>query len=161
MTSGIYVIRNTATGKRYVGASLNVEARWQMHTRDLNENKHTNKRLGQDWRLYGADAFEFTLIEEIPDGDKAHIAERENYHIERLRPSGIYNNAGRGGFAVREYAPRVGPVKPRTFTMSENDLLMLAQLIQWRHASDPKAASITVRECIRNEYAREKAARNA
>jgi hypothetical protein len=53
------------------------------------------------------------------------------------------------------------PLKMRavTYTMSDRELEMLEQLIQWRHPTDPKAASMTVRECIRDAYEREKAAR--
>ncbi|HET9109692.1 MAG TPA: hypothetical protein VFN78_02590 [Ktedonobacterales bacterium] len=53
-----------------------------------------------------------------------------------------------------------GPkMRPVSWTVSEVEIEMLEQLIQWRHPTDPKAASMTVRECIRETYEREKAER--
>lgn len=53
-----------------------------------------------------------------------------------------------------------GPkMRSMTWTVSETELQMLEQLIRWRHPTDPKAASMTVRECIRETYEREKAIR--
>lgn len=36
MTSGVYLIRNSRTGRGYVGSSVNVEVRWKQHRADLN-----------------------------------------------------------------------------------------------------------------------------
>lgn len=53
-----------------------------------------------------------------------------------------------------------GPkMRPMTYTLSEQELEMLEQLIRWRHPTDPKAASMTVRECIRETYERERVER--
>lgn len=51
------------------------------------------------------------------------------------------------------------PPKMRSvsYTMSEADLERLAQLVAWLHPDDPRAISITVRECIREKYERERA----
>ena len=46
-----------------------------------------------------------------------------------------------------------------SYTLSEADLERLAHLIAWRHPDDPKAASMTIRELIREAYERERAAR--
>ena len=50
-------------------------------------------------------------------------------------------------------------MRTMTYTLSDIELGMLEQLVQWRHPTDPKAASMTVRECIRETYEREKAQR--
>lgn len=50
-------------------------------------------------------------------------------------------------------------MRPMTYTLSGRELEMLEQLVAWRHPTDPKAASMTVRECIRETYEREKAER--
>lgn len=55
------------------------------------------------------------------------------------------SNAGDEGLAMKRV----------TYTLSELELRMLDQLIRWRHATDPKAASQTIRECIRETYRRE------
>lgn len=48
-----------------------------------------------------------------------------------------------------------------SYTLSEADLERLAYLIAWRHPDDPKAASMTIRELIREAYERERLAREA
>lgn len=45
-----------------------------------------------------------------------------------------------------------------SYTLSEADLERLAHLIAWRHPDDPKAASMTIRELIREAYERERQA---
>lgn len=50
-------------------------------------------------------------------------------------------------------------MKRVTYTLSETEQRMLVDLIRWWHATDPKAASQTVRRCIREAYEREKVAR--
>ena len=45
-----------------------------------------------------------------------------------------------------------------SYTLSEADLKRLAHLVAWRHPDDPKAASMTIRELIREAYERERAA---
>lgn len=43
-----------------------------------------------------------------------------------------------------------------TYTLSETELDMLKQLVAWRHPTDPKAASLTLRELIRETHERER-----
>lgn len=62
-TSGIYEIVNKLNGHRYVGSAVNIGKRWGNHIRDLNNNKHCNKHLQSAWNKYGADAFNFQVIE--------------------------------------------------------------------------------------------------
>lgn len=45
MTSGVYAITNTATGKRYIGSAVNIKKRWREHLHNLRKNKHHSKKL--------------------------------------------------------------------------------------------------------------------
>jgi group I intron endonuclease len=63
---GIYSIRNIANGKIYVGSSVNISQRWKHHKSRLNNNSHDNLHLNNAWKEYGADAFEFSIIEICP-----------------------------------------------------------------------------------------------
>jgi len=63
---GIYLIRNIASGKVYVGSSVNIRQRWRKHRHLLNLKKHWNKHLQSSWDKYGKDVFEFTIIEFCP-----------------------------------------------------------------------------------------------
>lgn len=63
MTSGIYCIRNTISGKRYVGSAISVSHRWHNHKSDLEKGKHHSPHLQHAWKQYGADVFEWTVVE--------------------------------------------------------------------------------------------------
>lgn len=62
---GIYLIMNTANGKRYYGSSLNVWARKRQHFHGLRSGTHRNKHLQAAWNLYGESSFMFSLVEEV------------------------------------------------------------------------------------------------
>lgn len=76
---GVYRIRNTITGREYIGGtSRPIRTRWRQHKNNLKCNRHMNRLLQQDWNTYGADAFEFSVIEVINNGyDK--VFEKERY----------------------------------------------------------------------------------
>ena len=62
-TCGVYMIRNTANNKVYIGSSVNLERRQKSHICNLKYGRHYNKHLQSAWNEYGEDAFEFTVIE--------------------------------------------------------------------------------------------------
>ena len=57
--SGIYQIKNTVNGKFYIGSAVNFRARWKIHQRALNCNRHHSRYLQNSWNEYGSTAFEF------------------------------------------------------------------------------------------------------
>lgn len=61
--SGIYVITNTVNGHYYGGRAYNFKTRWQQHIYDLKNQKHENEPLQRAWNKYGADKFEFAVLE--------------------------------------------------------------------------------------------------
>jgi hypothetical protein len=63
--SGIYHIRNSRTGRIYIGKSRNVYGRWVAHRYALDRGIHINDDLQGDWEIFGSKAFEFTLLEEV------------------------------------------------------------------------------------------------
>jgi group I intron endonuclease len=62
---GIYGIRNTANGKWYVGQSVNIEKRKQVHFTQLKYGAHYNQHLQAAYQKYGEDNFEFRILENI------------------------------------------------------------------------------------------------
>ena len=62
MTSGIYEILNTANGKRYIGQSARIRARWNYHRGQLRKNKSCHKYLQAAWIKYGEAAFRFSIL---------------------------------------------------------------------------------------------------
>jgi group I intron endonuclease len=63
--SGIYSITNILTGKVYYGSSNDVSKRWNSHRSKLGKGNHPNPHLQNAWNKYGADAFRFSIEEEI------------------------------------------------------------------------------------------------
>ncbi len=83
--SGIYKIQHIASGRIYIGSSVNVYDRLKRHKTDLRRNRHHSKSLQNGYNKYGEDAFVFQLIvvcapddlifyeQKIADGYKANI----------------------------------------------------------------------------------------
>ncbi|HVY53957.1 MAG TPA: GIY-YIG nuclease family protein [Gammaproteobacteria bacterium] len=88
MASGIYKIINLINGKFYIGSSKNIDERWRIHKVYLIRNKHHSRHLQSSWNKYGADAFEFHIIEYC---EKEKLIEREQYYLDTLKP--IYNSS--------------------------------------------------------------------
>jgi len=61
--AGIYSIRNKETNRCYYGSSTHIRKRFKIHKQQLNENRHHNKNLQNDWNLYGEKTFSFEIIE--------------------------------------------------------------------------------------------------
>jgi group I intron endonuclease len=59
MQSGVYEIRNSANGKRYIGSSTNLLDRLYSHRYMLNNSVHPNRHLQSAWNKYGAEYFSF------------------------------------------------------------------------------------------------------
>lgn len=89
--SGIYLILNTKSKKLYLGQAQNLRKRWNEHKRKLNAGIHTNSHLQAAWNKYGADAFEFKVLEYC---DIDRLSEREQHFLDTYIPKGnCYNIA--------------------------------------------------------------------
>lgn len=82
---GVYQILNLKNDKIYIGSSSHmnggIKRRWYEHVTALQNNCHANTHLQRAWNLYGAENFQFSIIENI-DRDKQKILEREQYYID-------------------------------------------------------------------------------
>lgn len=79
MTIGIYCIRNTIDGKRYIGKSKNIEGRWASH-----RNEIKNRYLRSAVNKYGIEAFAFEIIESFDAIDEDMLAEREIFWMDHF-----------------------------------------------------------------------------
>lgn len=63
MTCGIYIILNTVNDKVYIGSSVSIEHRFNVHKSLLRRCAHSNVRLQNAWNKHGESAFLFEIIE--------------------------------------------------------------------------------------------------
>jgi group I intron endonuclease len=81
--SGVYAITCVETGKCYVGSSHRIAGRWAHHRRLLNAGKSPCLYLQHAWTKYGAQTFEFKILEECAQAD---LLTCEEHYIRRLEP---------------------------------------------------------------------------
>src|SRR5690242_8081336 len=62
-TSGVYQILCKPTGKIYIGSTVDLCARWNIHRIMLRRKTHHNTHLQQAWDKYGEESFEFSVLE--------------------------------------------------------------------------------------------------
>ena len=64
LETGVYAIRNTVTGKVYIGSTTqSFKGRWQGHLNQLRGNRHYNRHLQATWNKFKEHSFEFEIIQ--------------------------------------------------------------------------------------------------
>ena len=78
--SGIYSIICTVNGKQYIGCSTNIYSRINNHKSILNKKnlKQDNSHLIEDWSRYGADNFDYKVLEYTTE----NLKDKECHYIE-------------------------------------------------------------------------------
>jgi len=61
-TALIYAIQNKATGKMYVGSTVEPHRRWVTHVRRLRAGEHTSFVLQKAWAKHGEPAFQYNPL---------------------------------------------------------------------------------------------------
>lgn len=102
----IYLIRNLANGKVYIGQTINYRRRKNNHISKLNAGRHFNMYLQKAWNKYGANAFQFEMLEEceVRDLDKK---EREYIKLYKCSESNSGYNLMTGGQKYRHFTDDV------------------------------------------------------
>lgn len=75
----VYMIRNKINDKKYIGITGDYLHRRQCHISCLNKKKHSNIHLQRAWNKYGADNFEFLIVEVV--AEKELLPDKEIYWI--------------------------------------------------------------------------------
>jgi group I intron endonuclease len=83
MESGIYSIRNIENGKVYIGSAVSIKKRWQGHKLLLGKKCHENSRLQNAWNKYGAEKFDFQILESVDDISR--LIEREQFWMDEAK----------------------------------------------------------------------------
>lgn len=92
---GVYQIKNLSTGKVYIGSTTkSFSSRWKQWLYNLRKQKG-NAYLQNAWNKYGEENFSFEILEIIED--KAKVLEREQYWIDLIGFSNLYNLCPKAG----------------------------------------------------------------
>jgi len=90
---GVYRVRNTVNGKSFVGASADLQAIFNRHRAQLRFGMHPVKALQKDWNEFGAEAFEFEILDTLtppkdrPDYNPADdLRALDGLWLEKLSP---------------------------------------------------------------------------
>lgn len=94
--SGIYRITCATNGRFYIGSAVNLGGRRADHTHRLRCGKHENGRLQGAWDKYGEAAFQWEVVEFVPD--VSMLIEREQFWIDST------------GATSREFGFNIAPV---------------------------------------------------
>lgn len=92
MNTGIYQIRNTLNGNRYIGSTVSFSRRFALHRRDLQKRGHHAVALQRAWEKYGENAFVFEPLLVCAEKDLLFY---EQLALDNLRPK--YNSAKKAG----------------------------------------------------------------
>lgn len=91
---GVFQIRNTASGKIFVGSTLDLTAMFNRIRFQLFAGSHPNKALETDWRQLGSGKFAFEVLEEVaPRDDQSYdystdLEALEDLWLAKLAPYG-------------------------------------------------------------------------
>src|SRR5262249_46106911 len=94
---GVYQIRNLANGKVLIRVALDLPGIINSQKFQLSMGAHTNKALQADWQQYGAEKFEFEILDELAPGPdpgrdyRKELAAMQDLWLEKLQP---YGDAG-------------------------------------------------------------------
>lgn len=97
---GVYLLTHVESGRKYVGQSVDIRARWRAHSRTTEDSY-----IGRAIRKYGFEAFAKSILELC---DPAELNEKEAAHINALAT--IYPN----GFNLRNGGGQIGTHHPES-----------------------------------------------
>ncbi len=93
MTSGIYIATNKVNGRRYIGYSANIEARWEEYNKILDRGpSRKHPLIHKDLQENGMDAFCFGILEVLDTQEPALLHRRAEYWRNLFQPE--YNQTG-------------------------------------------------------------------
>lgn len=135
--SGIYAIIHSSSGQRYIGSASNTSKRWHRHRKDPSLGVHRNAHLQATWNKYGADAFEFVMLESTAD-----LTIREQYWSDYYE---AYQNGVNGWPVAR--GSRGRKVSQRQRDLAKVHMLNFQHL---RQTPEAKAARVAKRRSDRS-----------
>ena len=81
MVKGIYKITNNRSGEVYIGQSTDIESRKNTHFKELEQRKHHNSGMQNDYS--SGDSFSFEILLEMPNATREELHDKEKYYISK------------------------------------------------------------------------------
>lgn len=146
---GIYAIINEATGRVYVGSTVNILRRWEEHRTALEDGTHSSPKLRAAWQKHGAEAFRFVLLERCAVADlwrreEAWIADSDAVKNGYNVLAGPFTNGFRGGTHSVESRAKMSAAHARNGLAEKNrqrvwtpEMRHKLSLSQARRLADP------------------------
>jgi hypothetical protein len=69
LPAGLFLVRNTRTGKLLIGSSLNLPGMLNRQKFQLELGSHPDSELQADWNALGPEAFEFDVLDQLKESD--------------------------------------------------------------------------------------------
>lgn len=113
--AGVYAIRSTESGRKYIGSSRNIKNRIISHIRDLSIGCHPNHALQSDFSRLGPDYFEITVLVEGISPSVLAAAEADQIRQSLNSGSALYNltEDGQGSRKRSQSHARSDPISDR------------------------------------------------
>lgn len=83
MNSGIYILYNIYTGRKYVGSSRNLKHRKVSHFSGMKNGTHENYKVQKEYDAYGIVGFRWEILEVC---DVEDLIVREQYWLDSIKP---------------------------------------------------------------------------
>lgn len=77
IVAGVYAIVNKVNQKVYIGSSVDVKKRWNLHRKELRNGNHHSQKLQRAWDKYGEQNFSFQMVEPVAKHTKEKLLEAE------------------------------------------------------------------------------------
>lgn len=92
---GVFQVRNTVSGRVYVGSSSDLPSILNRHRAQLRLGAHPDRALQADWKSLGDAAFEFDVLDTIdPPDDPAYSPADDLRTLEELWRTRLAGNGG-------------------------------------------------------------------
>ncbi|MCG9891082.1 MAG: GIY-YIG nuclease family protein [Thermosynechococcaceae cyanobacterium MS004] len=113
----VYGIRNTETGRVYVGSSTTAGQDFKKHNLSLERGKHRCKELQDDYNRLGTDGFVFEVLQAVSKtkSETLPILEQKWMNEIQSTSAGLYNTQDLiQGFKAGRSAPQIHKTKKRS-----------------------------------------------
>lgn len=140
---GIYKIERLNDGAIYIGQSINIKSRFNLHKHHLRKGKHSNQHLQNSFNKYGEECFAFSVIAECKHDELDFL---EQHYLDNAKKSGatIFNcgdvascpNRGRKFGPLSEEHKRKISKSVTGYKKSDEERRMISERSKGRTISD-------------------------